>query len=74
MLYIDIKKVFLKLLILTLLFTVSIEILEFIVGRYADIDDILCNTLGSMICSILYNTISKILRTLKTNENKILKK
>ena len=42
--------------------TVSIEVIQYYIGRTFDIDDIILNTLGGIIGYIIYKAIHKILR------------
>ena len=54
------KKSFIKITVFSLIFTFSIEILEYLVGRYFDIDDILWNVIGAILGIILYKLYMKL--------------
>lgn len=43
-----------KVLVITVAFVVIVEVMEYLSGRYMDIDDIILNTFGSMIGYFIY--------------------
>lgn len=57
--YLDIKKPYLT-FILTLIASVSIEVVQMIIGRVFDIDDIILNVIGGTIGFYIYSLIRKI--------------
>ncbi len=59
------KKILMKTIIFSLIFTVSIEILEYLVGRYFDIDDILWNVIGAIIGIVLFKCFINLHKTYK---------
>ena len=63
MLYKDVEKKFLKLILLVLLFTLSLECIEFFSGRYMDIDDILWNTSGAILGKFIYDILFNIVKS-----------
>ena len=69
MLYAKGKRKILKTIIIGILFSISIEALEYLVGRYVDIDDILWNVIGVGIGSRVYILISNIIAKCKKNHN-----
>ncbi len=60
MIFLNQKKSFIKITVFSLIFTFSIEILEYLVGRYFDIDDILWNVIGAILGIILYKLYMKL--------------
>ncbi|MBC5997692.1 VanZ family protein [Romboutsia ilealis] len=60
MLYLKKNKKLLKVLIISLVFSTCIETLQFFVGRFMDIDDIIWNTSGAVIGSIIYFLINNL--------------
>ena len=71
MLYAKGKRKILKTIIIGILFSISIEALEYLVGRYVDIDDILWNVIGTVIGSSVYILINNLLEKYKKNKNTI---
>lgn len=57
--YLDIKKPYLA-FILTLIASVSIEVVQMVIGRVFDIDDIILNVIGGTIGFYIYSLIRKI--------------
>lgn len=57
--YLDIKKPYLT-FILTLIASVSIEVVQMVIGRVFDIDDIILNVIGGTIGFYIYSLIRKI--------------
>ena len=57
--YLDIKKPYLT-FILTLIASVSIEVVQMVIGRVFDIDDIILNVIGGTIVFYIYSLISRI--------------
>lgn len=60
MLYAKGERKFLKTIVVALIFSISIETLEYFVGRYVDIDDILWNGIGAVIGSSIYILINNL--------------
>lgn len=60
MIFLNQKKSFIKITVFSLIFTFYIEILEYLVGRYFDIDDILWNVIGAILGIILYKLYMKL--------------
>lgn len=47
----------LKVFVVSVVFVVFIEILEYFSGRYADIDDLIFNCIGAMLGYLIYKTV-----------------
>ncbi|GKX68155.1 VanZ family protein [Inconstantimicrobium mannanitabidum] len=66
-----IKSKWLLNLLIALIFSGSIEFLQMFSGRYAQIDDVLMNTLGSLLGYIVYVLLSKLKSHHKSQESSI---
>lgn len=62
LLYMKNRKILLKTILVAIVFSTSIETLEYFVGRYMDIDDVIWNTLGAVIGSNISLIASNILK------------
>lgn len=58
MLYLKNDKKLLKVFVIALVFSTCIETTQFFVGRFMDVDDIIWNTSGAVIGSIIYILIN----------------
>ena len=65
MLYLKKDKKLLKVLVIALVFSTCIETLQFFVGRFMDVDDIIWNTSGAIIGSIIYFLINNLICKIK---------
>ena len=65
MLYLKKDKKILKVLVVALVFSTCIETLQFFVGRFMDVDDIIWNTSGAIIGSIIYFLINNLICKIK---------
>lgn len=57
--YLNVRKLF-PTIILTLISSISIEIIQFLIGRVFDVDDIILNLVGGIIGGLLFITFDKI--------------
>lgn len=64
-LYLKKDKKLLKVLVIALVFSTCIETLQFFVGRFMDVDDIIWNTSGAIIGSIIYFLINNLICKIK---------
>ena len=67
--YLDNRKIFPS-LILTLISSVSIEIVQYLIGRVFDVDDIILNLVGGLIGSIIFVILDKLRDKLPSALNK----
>lgn len=67
--YLDNRKIFPS-LILTLISSVSIEIVQYLIGRVFDVDDIILNLVGGLIGSIIFIILDKLRDKLPSALNK----
>ena len=67
--YLDNRKIF-PTLILTLISSVSIEIVQYLIGRVFDVDDIILNLVGGLIGSIIFIILDKLRDKLPSALNK----
>lgn len=57
--YLNIRKLF-PTIILTLISSVSIEVIQYLIGRVFDVDDIILNLIGGIIGGLLFITFDKL--------------
>ena len=65
MLYLKKDKKLLKVFVIALVFSTCIETTQFFVGRFMDVDDIIWNTSGAIIGSIIYFLINNLICKIK---------
>lgn len=65
MLYLKKDKKLLKVFVMALVFSTCIETTQFFVGRFMDVDDIIWNTSGAIIGSIIYFLINNLICKIK---------